>query len=262
MVEKKLEAKFAKESKNFNAFLQDVLNSINTTGVAVDNANYDLGTFTDRDYDVRIMKSFAAILQNIGLNSVDFTILGATKDFTKLDTDLNIGDFTEILVAEAALAIAVKATGTVTLVGVLAADTVTVNGLVYTAVAGVKSDNTEFSIDGSDTVDAADLADSITNDTRLGTEVSIDQTAANVAGVVTITAAVFGPAGDGIGLSSSNGARLAVSGANLAGGVDGTSAPFDLVKTTPQITAIKIRAKETAGGSPGIVRADVKASER
>lgn len=240
------------------AFFQDLVDSINTTGVVVDNGAYDLGTFLDRDYDVRLFEGVSILLQNIGANSIDYTILGATKDFDVLDNDLNDSDFTEELVAEVAIAAAVKANGTVTLASVTAGDTVTINGLVYTAVAGAKTNNTEFSIDGSDTVDAADLADSITNDTRLGTDVSIDQTATNAAAIVTITAAETGPDGNGIGLASSNGARLAVSGANLAGGVDGAGAPFTLERKTPSITAIKIRAKETAGGSPGTVRADVK----
>lgn len=116
---------------------------------------------------------------------------------------------------------AVKATGTVTCVSALAADTVTVNGLLYTAVSGTKSDNTEFSIDTGDTETATDLADSITQDTRTGTDVAaIDQTATNASGVVNIVASVFGSAANSIGLSSSNGSRLAVSAANLAGGVD------------------------------------------
>lgn len=57
----------------------------------------------------------------------------------------------------------------ITLATAIADDTVTVNGLVYTGVAGVKSDNTEFSIDTSDTAAAVDLADSINNDVRVGT---------------------------------------------------------------------------------------------
>lgn len=99
------------------------------------------------------------------------------------------------------------------------ADTVTVNGLVYTAVAGAKANNTEFSIDTSDNAAATDLAASITADARTPVTVpSIDQTAVAVGAVVTITASTPGTGGNSIDLSSSNGTRLAVSGAFLAGG--------------------------------------------
>lgn len=99
------------------------------------------------------------------------------------------------------------------------ADFCTVNGLVYTGVAGVKSDNTEFSIDTGDNETALDLADSITNDVRSG--VLGDTTATAVAtDVCTITTDVAGVAGDAVTLTSSDGVTLAVSGAVFSGGVD------------------------------------------
>ena len=117
--------------------------------------------------------------------------------------------------------LAVAASGTVTLVGVVNLDTITVNGIVYTGVTGAKADNTEFSVDGSDTVDAADLVDSIVNDVRQGvTKTNIDLTAANVSNVVTITAKAGGIGGNLIDLASSDGGRLAVSGALFTGGAD------------------------------------------
>ena len=111
-----------------------------------------------------------------------------------------------------------SATGTVTLASVVADDTVTVNGLVYTAVAGTKSDDTEFSISGTDTEDAADLVLSINADQRTGTIGDLSATSA--AGVVTITSSLEGTAGDAVTLVSSNGTRLAVSAATFSGGVD------------------------------------------
>jgi hypothetical protein len=111
---------------------------------------------------------------------------------------------------------AVASSGTVTLAGVLAGDTVTIDGNVYTAVTGAKVNNTEFSIDGTDTADAADLADSIVNDSR-----ATNYTATSDAAVVTVTSTEALPSdGDAITLASSNGTRLAVSGATLSGGVD------------------------------------------
>lgn len=50
--------------------------------------------------------------------------------------------------------------------------TVTINGLVYTGVAGVKADNTEFSLDTDNFAIATDLADSINADVRVGVTVS------------------------------------------------------------------------------------------
>lgn len=118
-----------------------------------------------------------------------------------------------------------QASGTVTMASVLAADTVTVNGLTYTAVNGAKANNTEFDMSGTDIATAADLADSITNDARTGiTEATLDQTAANGGtAVVTITCTTSTALGNNIDLSSSNGTRLAVSGAFLTGGLDTTS---------------------------------------
>lgn len=112
-----------------------------------------------------------------------------------------------------------SAFGTITCLGVLAADTVTVNGLLYTAVAGAKADDTEFSIDTSDTACALDLADSIDDDVRAGT--LNDLTAASVVGLVTATQTVAGTGGNATTLVSSNGTRLAVSGATFSGGGDG-----------------------------------------
>jgi hypothetical protein len=109
--------------------------------------------------------------------------------------------------------------GTVTLASALAGDTVTVNGLLYTGVAGAKANNTEFSIDTSDTAAGIDLADSINNDARVGT--SGDISATESTGVVTMTSDVAGVAGNAITLVSSNGTRAAVTGSGfLTGGVD------------------------------------------
>ncbi len=37
------------------------------------------------------------------------------------------------------------------------------------------------------------------------------------------------------------------------------SANFTMIKTVPDVTAIRLRAKETVGGSPGKIRADIRA---
>lgn len=117
--------------------------------------------------------------------------------------------------------VSTSATGTVTLASALAGDTVTINGLVYTAVAGAKSDNTEFSIDTDDATAAADLADSVNADVRPGTLGDVSATSA--AGVVTLTSDQDGAAGNATTLASSDGTRLAVSGATFSGGTTTSS---------------------------------------
>lgn len=136
------------------------------------------------------------------------------------------------------------ATGTITLASAIATDTVTVNGLVYTAVAGAKANNTEFSIDTSDTAAATDLADSITNDTRVGTAVpSIDQTATSNVGVVTVTATQTGTGGNAITLAEDTGATtITVSGATLTGGASGDVGGFqELDNADPVINSKVLR---------------------
>lgn len=115
--------------------------------------------------------------------------------------------------------IAVKATGTITLATAVAGDTVTVNGLLYTAVAGTKDNNTEFSIDVSNTAAATDLKNSITADTRVsGT--GMDVIATSSGAIVTVQAKDFGVTGNEIPLASSSQVKLAVSGATLQNGSD------------------------------------------
>lgn len=97
-------------------------------------------------------------------------------------------------------------------------DNVTVNGLLYTAVAGSKSDFTEFTMSGTDAVNATDLAHSIHNDTRSGS--SGDLSASSSGAIVTATTDVSGTGGNAITLVSSDGTRIGVSGSGtLTGGV-------------------------------------------
>jgi len=113
----------------------------------------------------------------------------------------------------------ITVSGAGTLTGGVTADIVTINGLIYTAVAGVKADNTQFSIDSTDTATALDLSLSITADTRTGT--LGDVIAVSAAAVVTCTQTLGGTAGNATTLTSSDGTRLAVSGATFSGGTDG-----------------------------------------
>jgi hypothetical protein len=96
------------------------------------------------------------------------------------------------------------------------ADFAVANNLTYVGVAGVKSDNTEFSIDTSDDACAADLALSITNDSRTG--VLNDVTATDSTGVVTCTQTVAGAAGNATTLVGST--NITASAGTFANGTD------------------------------------------
>jgi hypothetical protein len=111
----------------------------------------------------------------------------------------------------------VKASGTATLTSAVATDAVTINGLLYTAVAGAPADATEFSIDTGDTEAAASLANAINTDVRVGT-VASGVTATSALGVVTISAAESGIEGNTITTVSAD-ATIVMSGATLSGGV-------------------------------------------
>jgi len=113
---------------------------------------------------------------------------------------------------------AVKASGTVTCASVQAADTVTINGVVLTAVSGAPAAD-QFDISGNDTADAVSLVAAINANATLAGLVL----ASSALGVVTIEALNGGLSGNAITLASSNGSRLAVSAARLAGGTNGTA---------------------------------------
>lgn len=248
-------------------YFEDKTGNFDTTGIDVDDDSYDTGSFIDRDYDIRNARSVSIALENLGPNSVDYTIVATTRDFDDLDTDIEDDDYTEVIKANTAIAAGSQATGSVEITGgpstaadgtltlvsatalvasigtvtmaspvantfadgditmaaVEAADTVAINGLLYTAVDGVKSDNTEFRRDdasggGVDDNAAIDLADSINNDVRSGT--SGDTTATSSGDVTTAITDVTGTGGNAITLVSSNGTRLAVTGSgNFTGGV-------------------------------------------
>lgn len=199
----------------------------------------------DRVYDVKGRKNLHIETENTGAtNGLTYKIEKARKEFRVL-SDLVDADFDENIKVNTNVLAGVFATGTVTLATALAADTVTINDLVYTAVAGVKANNTEFSIDGTDTVDAADLADSINNDTRQGT--LADVTATSAVAVVTLTSTAIGTRGNAVTLVSSNGSRLAVSGATFAGGVS-SIAIDDVVDVSPETTAIRVQVRRQTAG--------------
>ncbi len=236
-----------KRSSNM-PYYEDKTDDFDTTGIVVDDDSYDTGTFLDRDYDVRLDKAISILLENLGANDVKYTILSTTEDYDVMNDDLEDNDFTEVEKAEATITAGASATGSVEVTGgpsvkadgtltcvsakantfadgdivcasVQAGDTVTFNGLLYTAVNGAKANDTEFDMSGTNDQCATDLADSIDDDTRSGT--SGDQSATATTDTVTGVTDVAGTAGNAITLISSNGTRLAVTGSGfLTGGVN------------------------------------------
>jgi len=180
-------------------------------GVKADNTQFSVDT------------DDAACAADLADSITNDTRTGTTGDQTATSSGDTVTIITDVFGA-AGNAITLSQTGGTITIGEATfsggvAFTVTVNGLVYTAVEGAKADNTEFSIDTSDTATAADLADSITNDVRAGITVpAVDQTATSNLGVVTITASTPGPIGNTIDLASNDATRFAISRAGISGG--------------------------------------------
>jgi len=208
----------------------------------------------DLVYNVKGLKAMHVDVQNTGEDGLTFKIESARKEYTLL-TSLVDGDFNNDLLADTNVVGGDPATGTITCAGVLAGDTVTVNGLLYTAVAGAKANDTQFSIDTGDNECATDLADSIDDDTRVGT--LDDLTATATTNVVTAVQTVSGTAGDATTLVSSNGTRLAVSGATFSGGVDAGLKLEEILAVSPASTAIRIRFKRLVASTNTTMKAIV-----
>lgn len=110
-----------------------------------------------------------------------------------------------------------QASGTITLSSLVATDTVTVNGVVFTAVASGATGN-QFNVGGTDTITAANLAAAI-NASSTAKVINV-VTAAAVAAVVTVTAVQPGLAGNMNTIAIS--AHGSVSGSGfLTAGTDG-----------------------------------------
>lgn len=111
----------------------------------------------------------------------------------------------------------IQASGTITLSSLVATDTVTVNGVVFTAVASGATGN-QFNVGGTDTITATNLAAAI-NASSTAKVINV-VTAAAVAAVVTVTAVQPGLAGNMNTIAIS--AHGSVSGSGfLTSGTDG-----------------------------------------
>ena len=113
----------------------------------------------------------------------------------------------------------VSSSGTVTFSGVpVAAETITVNGVSFAAIAQDAGAN-QFNIGPDAASTAKNFAAAVNASVTAGVKDFVQATV--VAGVVTIEAIVPGVGGDAITLAEAA-TNVAVSGATLAGGIDGT----------------------------------------
>lgn len=140
-----------------------------------------------------------------------------TEDTVLMALNNNAGTITDL--TSTISIVDLRATGTVTAASVTAADTVTVNGAVFTAIANgaTPSSYKQFSVGASDTACATNLAAAI-NAQQAAPAVTQVVTASSNAAVVTITAVAEGTGGNSLTLATSDNTRLAKSGTTLSGG--------------------------------------------
>lgn len=112
---------------------------------------------------------------------------------------------------------AIQSSGTITLSSMVATDTVTVNGVVFTCVASGATGN-QFNVGGSDTITATNLAKAI--NASVTAKIINVVTASSALAVVTVTAVQPGLQGNMNTLAIS--AHGSVSGAFTTGGTDGS----------------------------------------
>lgn len=152
-------------------------------------------------------------------------VSGLGAAFTGLVIGVN-GDGDGRLVFDLTLPTGVEATGTVTCSTVLAGDTVTINGTVFTAVTGAAGANQFDRTPGTDITTATNLVTAINLVTNwVGTPPVVASNVGGTSAIVTITAASVGTGGNAITLASS-GATLTVSGATLSGGLNADTSGY------------------------------------
>ena len=98
-----------KMSGNSKDIFSDRQNDIHSTGVVVDDVAYDTGVFIDRDYNMKDKTKFFLRLENIGANSIDYTIRSTRKEVEDLGKLVDADYETEELAATAVAATAFSA---------------------------------------------------------------------------------------------------------------------------------------------------------
>lgn len=167
---------------------------------------------------------------------------------------LTLGD-TITIAGQALTATKFNATGTVTSAAPIAGDTITIQGVVFTFVAGTATTGLRTIPVGlgSDTLTAAAIAGAINNDLQAAATVV---SATSAAAVVTIRANAAGVSGNSLTLASSNGTRLLTSGATLTGGAAITNNAFDpgnSANTAAAAFLAAVNASTTAAVSGNVI---------
>lgn len=160
-----------------------------------------------------------AAADTVTLNGVAFTAVAGAAGANQFSIDGNdIADASALVASVNASVTALVSgylkadnrSGTVTLASVTAGQTVTIGGVTFTAITGTSTSLTQFDVSGNDTADAAALVAKINAHPFLREQV----VASNASGVVTVRQLPFGPT-QTLGLSKS-GAGITVSGTTLA----------------------------------------------
>ncbi len=149
------------------------------------------------------VKKAVTELQGLRSNLVSGAAADINSDVAEIKTEdtlvsainNNAGTLTVVDIADITIADGF-ARGSAVFLSVVATDVLIVNSLTYTGVNGVKANNTEFSVDTSDTAAAADIVDSINS--RDGANVL----ATSVGTTVFIVAIAEGAVGNALTFSS------------------------------------------------------------
>jgi len=165
--------------------------------------------------DAQITNMISSALKYVEKNT-QILVFSRTKTYRMINGFVKVYDFpiNSVITPLAN----VFATGTATCVSCIATDTLVLNGITYTGVAGTPTDFTEFSIDDSDTATAISLARAIEGDLRAGTLGDVSATSSS--NVITLTTNEDGLAGNATTLAETGG-TITLSGATFSGGVDG-----------------------------------------
>lgn len=147
-----------------------------------------------------------------------------------------------------------NATGTVTFASALNNDTITVQGVVFTAKTSPSAtDPLQFALGANDTAAAANFIAAVNAYPYLSTTYV---TGTSASAVATLRAVNAGTGGNAITLASINNTRLAVSGATLSGGAAASNNAWDpgnTAATAAAALAAAVNASSTAAVSGNVV---------